>query len=120
MLHASCFSSCYFLSFRGQHGRGEAQGDAEHGREAAQPWHNAQGTQQLPGAGNHLLKETSEIFSFSWMVFVGCFTLGSKAGTSSLALGCTPTAPVQVLGCGSSSTTSAPYPSSDIVLFLKH
>lgn len=62
MLHASCFSSCYFLSFRGQHGQGEAQGDAEHGREAAQPWHNAQGTQQLPGAGNHLLKETSEIF----------------------------------------------------------
>lgn len=28
MLHASCLGSCYFLSFRGQHGRGEARGDA--------------------------------------------------------------------------------------------
>lgn len=60
MLHASCSSSCYFLSFRGQQGQGEAQGE---GRGAEQPQHNPQGTLgQLPGAGNHWLRETSESF----------------------------------------------------------
>lgn len=68
MLHASCSSFCYFLSFRGQHGLGEAQGD---GRGAEQPQHN---TQRTLGAssrgGNHLQRESLDIFvSHGWCLW---------------------------------------------------
>lgn len=77
MLHASCSSSCYFLSFRGQQGRGEAQGE---GRGAEQPQHSPQGTHGAASRGwEPLAQGDFRGFCSSWMMFVGYFTLGSSS-----------------------------------------
>lgn len=64
MLHASCLSACYFLSFRGQHGQERLGEMPEYGRDTQQPQHNAQRNPGSPAAtltqllkvGNHLLE----------------------------------------------------------------
>lgn len=67
-------------------------------REAEQPWHNAQGTQQLPGAGNHLLREILEIFvSHGWCLW------GISHWAAHPQHLCRWDELLQVLGCGRSS-----------------
>lgn len=92
MLRASCLGICYFLSFRGQHGLGEARGDAGAWRRCAAAPAQRSGEPtaiQLPKVGNHLLERLLRSFSFHNKVFCGTdLALDSKTGISSLGLGC--------------------------------
>lgn len=60
-----------FCHFVGSTARGRLGETPEQGRDAEQPQHNAQETHgQLPEAGNHLLRETSEIrVSHGWCLW---------------------------------------------------
>lgn len=68
MLHASCLGACYFLSFRGQHGWGEAWGDAGAWERWAATPARCSGE---PKVGNHLLERLLRFFSSHKGVFVG-------------------------------------------------
>lgn len=93
MLHASCSALAIFCHFVGSRAGGRLRGTLEHGRDAEQPRHHGQGSHGAALRGWEPLAEGDfRDFCCLGMVFVGYFTLGSKTGTCSLALGSRPAA----------------------------
>lgn len=136
MLHASCLGTCYFLSFRGQHGWGEPWGDAG----ARQRCTTAPARCSAEPTAAPLLSPCSSqtlgiacwrdfrIFSLSMGVFVGQIWHWTAKLTPACRvwapqlwhpwLLCRRMRPRDGLGSAHACTTAAPYPSSNIIIIF--